>query len=346
MATEIVTLNNLATIVLSQSSTNTTPLIFSVENSTIQNRVLYVKEAGISPGNVSFDLSGMIMPWVDGSSNLAMRQGAALTLHQLLGQWHILGGFYTYDSPTDSLLQFSTQQQPVNSTPIYPSMRDSRYFIDLRTESKTVVLPPIKSIPGIGYDFSPIYTFKDVYGNAAKSSLFISSSGNALLESDSIDNSTKLDSNYASLDLFANVSTNRWHFVNYYNGSTVTNLGQFQDPTTNTDMPSTIYISTSLTYVTSIVEDITNPVQEVNKVTMLPVAGTVLGQTFYLAEVGDLDTTLSYNLISTQTGDFIDDKLSSIFFYTPFTALQLVAQSSTRYSLITDWTLCNVPFQP
>jgi hypothetical protein len=312
-------LNDFTTIVISQASTSGVVNDFNL-NSTIQNRILYVKEASISPACNAFTLYG----YINNISSCSPSYGAAMTLHLSTNIWHTLGGFYTFDG--GSVVQFSTQQLPVNSTAIYPSMKDSRYFVDLRTESKTVVLPPIQTIPGIQDNISPVYTFKDVFGNASNSSLFISSSGNALLENTDIENATRLNSNYASIDLFANLSTNRWHFLNYYGGNAVS-----EQTFTNVGIPSTTYISTSLNYVSGA------PREEavVNKITMLPQAETAIDQTFYIVNIGNNSSV--YSLLSTQVGDFIDDRFSSIFLSTQWEAVQLVSHSSTRYSIVGDW---------
>ncbi len=313
----VVNLTSSATILLSKQTTAGSVKTLEL-NSTIQNRLLYIKEAAISPAPTNFDLSG----YINDITSVNVNDGAAMTLHLSTNIWHVLAGI----SPS----QFITQNLPASSTPIYPSMDVSRYFIDLRTESKTVVLPPIQSISPITTFASPIFTFKDVYGNASNNHLFISTSGGAMLENPTLSYAARFNSNYVSLDMFANRVNNRWHFLNYYVGDAVTETSPF----INTDAPSSIYVSSSLTYVTRFTPEAT----EVNKIAMLPKAEDVLGQMFYVTNIGDTITD-SYSILSTQTGDFIDNSLSSIYLLNQWESVQVVAQSSTRYSVLTDWKL-------
>lgn len=319
----VVTLSDSATIVLSKQTTSGSVQTFSLGNSTIQNRLIYIKEAAISPAPTNFDLTG----YINDITSVNVNDGAAMTLHLSTNIWHVLAGI----SPN----QFTSLNAPTSSTPIYPSMDVSRYFVDLRTESKTVVLPSIQSISPIITTASPIFTFKDVYGNASNNPLFISTSGNAMLENPSVSYATKLDSNYASIDIFANRVNNRWHFINYYAGDAVTEASPF----TNTDTPSSIYMSTSLAYVSRF----TNEAAEVNKVIMLPKAEDVVGQMFYVTNIGEIIAN-SFSLLSTQHDDFMDDTLSSIYLLNQWESVQVVAHSSTRYSVTTDWKLGTAPF--
>lgn len=318
-------LTSFTSIVISQASTSGVVNDFYL-TSTILDRLLYVKEAAISPAETKFNLWGRI----NELSSVTLSNTAAMTLHLSTGIWHILGG----------LKPNATGFLPVASglgANVHADMRHTRYFVDVQSGTKTVVLPPIQTIPGIRENISPVYTFKDVFGKAgtAPSAFYISTSGNAALENSSSPNiGIRLTSNYASIDLIANLSTNRWHILNYYGGDATTEASFG-----NTETPSTIFLSTSLTYMARYSE----AGAEINKIAMLPVAENVIGQSFYIANIGDILST-GFSLISTQQGDLMDDSLSSIYLSTQWQAVQLVAHSSTRYSITGNWKDGAAPF--
>ena len=84
-------------------------------------------------------------------------------------------------------------------------------------------------------------------------------------------------------------------------------------------------------------------VADINKIAMLPVAETVIGQSFYIANIGHPNNA-SFSMVSTQTGDYMDDRLSSIFLSNRWESIQLVAHSSTRYAITANWKLGAAPF--
>lgn len=177
-------------------------------------RVLYLKEASEVPGPPVFS----IQPYstIQGSTLLYLNKNESLLLQAYTRtDWGILGGY-------QGISTFSTQVLPVNSVVIEPSFQHSHIFVDLRTQSKTILLPPIETLP-IPPDNSPFYTIKDLYGNAAISTLYLSTSINNTLERSSINNAIGIKDNYGSIDLAANRSLAKWHILNYYNGSLVSN---------------------------------------------------------------------------------------------------------------------------
>ena len=91
-------------------------------------------------------------------------------------------------------------------------------FVDLQTESKTIVLPKISDITSVS-SLCPLITIKDVYGYANTNPLYISSSSNDTLENATINNSIGITENFASIDLAGNGFLSKWHILNYYNGS-------------------------------------------------------------------------------------------------------------------------------
>jgi hypothetical protein len=176
-------------------------------------RVVYFKEASEIPGPSIFALSTLSSTSILGSTLLYLNSNESLTIQAVAAnQWGVLGGYR-------GTAIFSTQSLPVNSVIVNPSMNSSQLFVDLRSQSKTIVLPPIQSITSASA--SPFYTIKDVYGYASTSTLYISCSVNNTLERSSINNALRINQNFASIDLAANAVQQKWHILNYYDGRLV-----------------------------------------------------------------------------------------------------------------------------
>jgi hypothetical protein len=220
MATPIYTTLNDTTSFLSVYSSTGSFLYKNVQLpplylSTI-GRVVFFKEASEFPGVPIFTISSASTTLIETSTTLGISKHQALTLQATLSSstyyWSLLNGYR-------GNVEFSTQQLPVRSVPVFVSSV-SQLFVDLRTQSKTIVLPKIQTISQ--QSSSALYmTIKDAYGWASTSSLFVSSSYPDTLEMSSINNSIRLESNYASVDLVANPVLSKWNIVNFYNGSLV-----------------------------------------------------------------------------------------------------------------------------
>ena len=220
MATPIYTTLNDTTSFLSVYSSTGSFLYKNVQLpplylSTI-GRVVFFKEASEFPGVPIFTISSASTTLIETSTTLGISKHQALTLQATLSSstyyWSLLNGYR-------GNVEFSTQQLPVRSVPVFVSSV-SQLFVDLRTQSKTIVLPKIQTISQ--QSSSALYmTIKDAYGWASTSSLFVSSSYPDTLEMSSINNSIRLASNYASVDLVANPVLSKWNIVNFYNGSLV-----------------------------------------------------------------------------------------------------------------------------
>lgn len=179
-------------------------------------RVVYFKEASEYPGVPIFTISSAAGQTIETSTTLGVSRHQALTLQASVSSstyyWSLLNGYL-------GLPVFSTQQLPVQSVPIHVSSA-SQLFVDLRTQSKTVVLPRIQTVSQTSS--SALYmTIKDAYGWASTSTLYVSSSYPDVLEVSSINNSIRLDSNFASIDLLGNAVLQKWNIVNFYDGSLV-----------------------------------------------------------------------------------------------------------------------------
>lgn len=176
-------------------------------------RVVYLKEAAEIPGPSVFAISTLSSTTILGSTLLYLNSNESLTLQSVsTNLWGVLGGY-------GGTAVFSTQILPVNSVIVNPTMNSSQLFVDLRTQSKTIVLPPIQTITSASA--SPFYTIKDVYGYASTSTLYISCSVNNTLERSSINNALRINQNFASIDLAANAFQQKWHILNYYDGRLV-----------------------------------------------------------------------------------------------------------------------------
>jgi hypothetical protein len=178
-------------------------------------RVVYIKEASdVSGGLYGPSVMSIQAPTggtVLNSTMIYLSSKQCVTLQCFSSQSLGFLGAYT------GLSQFSTQILPSNTTVLTPSLSTSQLFVDLRTESKTVVLPSIASLTTES-NIVPFYTFKDIYGKAANSTFYISTTEGDMLETSSIQNSIALQTNYASIDLAANLRMRTWLILNYYNG--------------------------------------------------------------------------------------------------------------------------------
>jgi hypothetical protein len=324
----VVGLNNNASVVVSQNTTGSTPfeLILNRQNTFIENRLLYCKEAngGTMPRVLTLSTLGYT---IQDSNTLYLYSNDAIQLHLSTNSWTILGGFspsggWNCNAPGFSIPfppSFSTLQAPSNSVIVNPTMDTSQLFVDLRTQSKTLVLPLISSLVTnpVFYPVFPFYTIKDVYGNSAANPLFLSTTGGDILEaSDTCIYATKIDSNYASLDILPNGTNKTWHILNYFNGS-ISNA--------DSSMPenSTFSISSAITYVDTL---------DRKKLVLLPETSAVKDATFYIKDLtGNANTNPIY--ISTQMNDFIEGGLSSIMLARSYESVRVVSYSTSLYSI-------------
>lgn len=181
-------------------------------NSTI-GRVVYIKQAGESPGPSVMSVEPAAGTNIQTSTLLYLSASQCLTLQAFsTNNWAVLSAY-------TGLNVFSTQVSPEpGSVIVNPSMNKTNLFVNLTSQSKAVVLPPIQTLTSILH-LSPFYTIKDINGNAATNPLYISSSGSDILENSTIRNSIRISQNYASIDIAANFPHRKWHILNYYDGS-------------------------------------------------------------------------------------------------------------------------------
>lgn len=177
------------------------------------SRVVYFKEASEVPGPPVFTIQPSTGTTILNSTLLYLNKNEAITLQCVsTGFWSVLGIY-------NGISTFSTQVLPdPASRAIHMSTVRSYMFVDLQTESKTIVLPKISDITSVS-SLCPLITIKDVYGYANTNTMFISSSSNDTLERSSIHNSIGITQNFASIDLAGNGFLSKWHILNYYSGS-------------------------------------------------------------------------------------------------------------------------------
>jgi hypothetical protein len=179
-------------------------------------RVVYFKEASEYPGVPIFTLSTSGTSLVEASTTIGVSRYQALALQATVSSstsyWSIVNGYL-------GKRVFSTQTLNINSVPVYVSSV-SQVFVDLRTQSKVVVLPKIETISQTSSS-ALFMTVKDTYGWANTNPLYVSTTYPDTLEMSSINNSLRINSNFGSIDLVANAPLRKWNIVNFYNGSLV-----------------------------------------------------------------------------------------------------------------------------
>ena len=201
---------SLATTYISEATIYYKNLQLPFTTSTI-GRVVYIKEAGEYPGPSVLSVEPSTGTTIQGSTMVYLNSNQALMLQAVSSTyWAILGAYQGTSS-------FSVRATPVNSVVVNPTMNMTNIFVDLRTQSKTVVLPPIQTLITNPAQV-PFYTIKDVYGNAQVSTFYISTSGNDTLENSTIRNAVLIPDNYGSIDIVADLAHKKWHILNYYNG--------------------------------------------------------------------------------------------------------------------------------
>lgn len=198
--------------------TPTKIVLLSTIQSTNIGKVIYLKE--ITGGGNPFFLSTVTSNSLTGisSQRISTLQISSLEAYTLQVQtsttWAVLNKY-------TNIGQFATNQVPPAApatTIVNPILDTSCLFVDLRTQSKTVVLPPLLSLSWSNR-VSPFVSIKDAYGFASTNALYISSSSGDLFDNTSA--SLGLNSKYSAVDLMGNASNRTWNVVGYYSGSKV-----------------------------------------------------------------------------------------------------------------------------
>lgn len=195
-----------------------------------------------------------------------------------------------------------------------PVPGDKSYlFVDLLTQSKTLVLPPISQLVSIKENV-PYFMIKDVISNAATNNLYISTSGGALI--DGFQKPLRLTANGSAVELFADSFLNSWQILNYFNGSI-----------------------TPVVSPAGSVGEIYNPITKVNvsggaKGVMLPLAETVVGQSFLIYDsTGDCNNTNVITVIL-KGSDTFDNGTNLLNLETSYASVRVFARGPSEYQVL------------
>ena len=215
-------LNNASFVVVSTEGfpTPTKSVLFSTIQANNIGKIVYVKEiTGL--GNPFFlstsstnTILGVGLP-LQRFSSIRISSLESYTLQaQTSTSWAVIGNYKNIDQFPVNLLPPPAPQ----TTVVQPIVDTSCLFVDLRTQSKTIVLP---SLPSISWSnqVCPFLSVKDVYGNAFYSTLFLSTSINDTFDQGRT--TLALTNSYASIDLMGNNSNRVWNIIGYYSGTKV-----------------------------------------------------------------------------------------------------------------------------
>lgn len=102
------------------------------------------------------------------------------------------------------------------SIPLTPNK--TFWAVDLRTEAKTLVLPPTTQA-NANSNQSCLFIIKDKYGYAETNPLFVEVTAPDIFETPEYGTAIRLKENFACIQLVANSGTNTWNVLSYYNGN-------------------------------------------------------------------------------------------------------------------------------
>lgn len=168
-----------------------------------KGRIVYLKEVTGVPNVSKFNVT-----WLSSYSSSTITM--VVSSLQCLNLLEYPADSYSPLNLYGGTARFSTMEAP-SPTSVAVSIpgTKSALFIDLQTQSKALLLPPILSN-------SPYFTMKDTYGYASINPLFLSTTGGASI--DGLGASIGIRNNYASIELVGDPSLNRWHILSYYTG--------------------------------------------------------------------------------------------------------------------------------
>lgn len=177
-----------------------------------EGRLLYLKEAYGSNSLInSFNVVTNFCTIYPSTTLFTVSSLACLTLQEYPSTIYNIINLY------GGKTVFSTMEAPSpTSVAVNIPPTTSAVFVDLQTQSKTVILPELNTLT-TNTSQSPLFTIKDRYGNASVNPLFLSTSG--YLETiDGLGNSIAIRDNNAVIEVMGDYSKNRWHILNYFNG--------------------------------------------------------------------------------------------------------------------------------
>lgn len=169
----------------------------------VRARTIYFKETTGVPGVSQFNVN-----WITSS---VVNQVTVSSL-QCLSLLEYPADVYTPINFYGGTCNFNIMETPSNSTVVDLPTSKSITFVDLRTQSKTILLPSIASLATSSQ--SPFFTIKDIFGFASNSPMFLSTTSGASI--DGLGESIGIRDNFAAIDILGDVSLNRWHILNYF----------------------------------------------------------------------------------------------------------------------------------
>ena len=179
-----------------------------------EGRIVYVKASpsvfGQSPPPLTIDCAVGTQIYPGLSTRTLQEYHCVSLLEQPTNTYNLLSYY-------PGLLMQPNFEPPVPTSVAVNIPGDNSYlFVDLSSDSKALVLPPIFSLTNTNAK-APHFVIKDDKNNAAINNLYISTSGSATI--DGIDSCLKLDINGCSIELLGDAALNRWHILNYYDGT-------------------------------------------------------------------------------------------------------------------------------
>jgi hypothetical protein len=178
-------------------------------------RMIYVKDIMSTPNLSSYfaSIAADTGNLIDSRSSISVSTLTAVTLQANTNAWNIhniYNGYAVFSTNATIDVGAAVVQAPVDR---------SLLMVDLQAQSKVVVLPSLSQTAPLSSP-SLFLTLKDVYGFAAARPMYLSTTaGNTI---DGRITTLKLTTNFASIDLLANLSNNQWNIVNFYAGNLVT----------------------------------------------------------------------------------------------------------------------------
>lgn len=169
-------------------------------------RVIYFKEQATSPGPPVFAVSSAS---IQNSTMLFLQSNASVTLQAFsTNTYSILGsysnpGAWAYSAPTGTAVNLDPSK--------------TMAFVDVTTQAKTVVLPPIQNLVTSG-NVSPTYIIKDAYGMATTNPLHISTSGGDTFGKDGTDGCIRLAYDFGAVEFGVNLAERKWLILNWHYG--------------------------------------------------------------------------------------------------------------------------------
>lgn len=207
------TLQPNTTLVIGELSATSKKIVLTENATSYENgRLIYIKASplnfGTSPPPFTIECSTNVQIYPGLTSRTLNEYECVTLLEQPTNTYNLLN----YYTGTISETNFDNPSGVAVNIPGGKSC----IFVNVLSQSKTLVLPPIQSLTA-AREQAPYFMIKDIYGNAATNNLYISTMGNATI--DGFDTCLKLTSNGCAIELIGDYFLNRWHILNYYDGT-------------------------------------------------------------------------------------------------------------------------------